>query len=207
VSADLGGLGASTSYRSNGRGGHLMFNSNQIVYAWDHVQAETGAPVSYYPVALYSIDHVGAHGNQFTFRVNSTTAAGNVTSNYRSPFTVGMPLVTQLFAGAHTVNVSHNRFEEGLGSTLFSAVVYGQFLGLLAHNQGSHEFAAYGSGYVTGSPQYAYSHPRISQFENQVLYASPSQLPGSSSTITRTGARTFFERQFRILDTAGAVSP
>ncbi|MGC4067393.1 MAG: hypothetical protein QM784_22660 [Polyangiaceae bacterium] len=212
TSPDLGGFGSSTAagnFRGNRRGGHLLFNSNQITFAWDHVLMGSGT-VSYYPVALYSLDHVGVHGNQLTFRVGSTTSPGNITTDYRSPFTVGAPLVTQLFAAGHTVNVAHNRFCEGLGSTLFSGVGYGQFLCLVAHNQGSHEFAAYGSGFVNtqlGTPGYAYSHPRVSQFENQVLYAAPAILPGARSSTSRTGARTFFERQFRILDTQGPVNP
>ena len=199
-------------FRSNGRGGHLLFSSNQVTFDWEVAPAASVTPVSYYPVALYSIDHVGAHGNQLLFRTTSTAAAGNVAapnnlagSGDSASFTVETPLVAQLFAGAHTVNLSHNRFSESLNSTVFSGVVYGQYLGLVAHNQGSHDFGCYGPALLNGSaPSYSpgsFGLLRLSKFGNQVLYGKPTALPGGSGNVTHTGARVFFERQFRIMDT------
>jgi hypothetical protein len=123
-------------------------------------------------------------------------------SSPTSPVRSAVPLVTQLFASGHTVNVSLNRFAESLDASLFSGVAYGQFLGIVANNQGSHTFGCYGPKLVNLGPPRAVAgeKPRNVLFGNQVLYGTPN-LPAPR------GLRVFFERQFRIVDDATVVYP
>jgi hypothetical protein len=194
-----------STFRANGRGGHLLFSSNQVAYAWDVTHPSGGSvPIAYYPVALYSLDHVGVHGNQLVCRTGTWSGYLDLLGRYAfsSPVPIDLPLVAQLFAGGHTVNVSLNRFAETLGSTMFSGVAYGQYLGIVANNQGSHAFGCYGPELVNGgSPLVeAGESPRFNSFCNQVLY-------GATTIPAPRGLRVFFERQFRILENANDVYP
>jgi hypothetical protein len=203
---ELQGFGDSAGWFANGRGGHLMFHSNQVTFAWDRVLYPTATSVvSYYPVALIGIDHVGVHGNQLEFRVNSSQAAGNLGTS-TVPFTVVTPLVTQLFASAHTVNVSHNRLAESLNATLFSAVTFSRFLGSIACNQGTHSFKALGPRNGSDTSHGEVANQRIQLFSNQVLYDWQGLPPGATANnYTPEGLRNFFEQHFNIVKEPGAT--
>ncbi len=96
-----------------GFGGHVLFNDNQVVLDWRVLAASNSRPLSYFPVAVVSLDHVSMRGNQFAFRMEELVS-GSPPSAINPANADEELLVATVFVLGATVDVSGNRAAEKL---------------------------------------------------------------------------------------------
>lgn len=121
-----------------GFGGPILFQNNQVVYDWSVVSPiPTTDPLSFFPVMVMSLDHVGANNNQFAMRHDLQT-----TFSEHTDFVEGFPVDTGVYShgffGGTTVELVDNRFAESVHSTYLSALAAGEMLTTVAFNQSTH---------------------------------------------------------------------
>jgi hypothetical protein len=152
-------------------GGPVLFHNNQVTYDWDFEITSPTPPVSSFPIALLSLDHVGASGNECALRLRGSTPPA-----FGSPggFAVNTPLLAHLFAVGGTVDVAGNRLAEEVSSIFFSIITFADVLNVTAYNQGTHLIVAFKKESI---PENGDDHFMFRQF-NQVLFrprSSPTE--------------------------------
>jgi hypothetical protein len=142
-----------------GTGGALQFHGNQVSYDWELRRlppprrnassangSERPTPLSFFPTALLTLDHLAISANQFAFRLQiqnpdiSLTGLPEGHKTIESPPPVGVlsqPLISNVFGIGGTVNVTGNRSSEQLGLTTASIVSIAEIQNLTAYNQSS----------------------------------------------------------------------
>lgn len=192
-----------------GNSGTLSFQNNQVSLDWEirRTPKLLGASLSFFPVALISLDHAGVLDNQFSFRLRgrrirqSPSPTRPALPNYQAP-TVGQVLVI----GA-TSNVSRNRFSEALGHTNFSLCSLSHLMTQVTFNQAAHELlVSHEPDFSSGAPlpqeegSDSSTFPVDDNFQyalrahNQVLFQPKKQdtllgVPGMSLTAWRSVRR------------------
>jgi hypothetical protein len=195
----------------SGDGGHVLFNDNQVVYDWQ-VQRLPSTFLSYFAVALVSLDHVGVHNNQFAFRMNldlqptppPVIPPPNPWGDDRppSPFTAEL-LLSNVFAMGATVHVTGNRVSEALEDTdsaLLSILSYGILLNTTALNQTSRCIAAFNRQFgdpINGAKNKDMMRFRIESLNLQMISEPvPAEEdpdnPASASTAPLTPCHAFY---------------
>ncbi|HVV50843.1 MAG TPA: DUF6519 domain-containing protein [Polyangia bacterium] len=161
-----------------GEGGAVVFANNQVVYDFTlrrPVPDGSTAPVSFFPVALLCLDHVGVTGNQFGLRFQA-----NVEPPEPPPFNGLSQILGQVLAIGATVNVTRNRASAGVGTVLLSLVAFDQIMGVMAANQTTHDIMIL-SNRVLESPF------DVQSDTNQVLLTSGSGSTGEFRPILQAG--------------------
>jgi Family of unknown function (DUF6519) len=121
-----------------GEGGAILFANNQVTYDFTVRRLpppDSTAPLSFFPVALLGLDHVGVTSNQFGMRLQFA-----VTSPPLPPGQTARILGQVLAIGA-TVNASRNRCASGVGAVVLSLITFGEIMSILAVNQTTHQNA------------------------------------------------------------------
>jgi hypothetical protein len=172
-----------------GQGGHTLFNDNQVVYDW-LVQRFPGTFLSYFAVAVISLDHVGMNGNQFAFRMNrdSSASAPLVIAPPSigagpNPFTPEL-LLSDVFAMGATVQVTGNRVSdalEDLESANLSILTYGILLNTTALNQTSRCVAAFNRQLVSPLGSLPTADVRRFRIEALNLVMASQKLPSEEA--------------------------
>jgi hypothetical protein len=124
-----------------GEGGAILFANNQVVYDFTVRRlppSDSTAPLSFFPVALLSLDHVGVTSNQFGMRLQFA----GVTPPTPPPFDGLTQVLGQVLAIGATVNMTRNRVAAGVATVSFSLVGFDQIMGVMAANQTTHDIAA-----------------------------------------------------------------
>jgi hypothetical protein len=157
-----------------GLGGGVLFHNNQVTFDWHVVRLPTnGAPLSFFPVAVLSLDHAGVNANQFALRLQAAPGLtlppfGSVLGQVVSPgigdpdlILSEEPLFGHVLIGGGTVEAVSNRFSEALiraaaagGGAPVQAVTpafvslatFGVLLNTTAFNQGTRPMLAYVAG-------------------------------------------------------------
>ena len=121
-----------------GDGGNVVFNNNQVTYDWVLRRippTRLRAPISYFPVALLSLDHLSLEGNQFAFRLRGLTER----SVFRVPVSgYKAPVFSHVFAVGATLQVGGNRFAESVTKTILSLLALAELMQVSTHNQSTH---------------------------------------------------------------------
>jgi hypothetical protein len=181
-----------------GAGGQIQFNNNHTVLDWQVVRPPTqGAPLSYFPVVLFTQDHVGLLGNHLALRVEGAT------EGFPRPFPSDpndqailtdafafQPVFSHVFAAGMTANVQFNRFSENVRATYLSLMSNGDLLNYSAYNQATHDIFAIATTRET-RPEFVQPAPE------QVLYAvHPGVHRGDAFEVVRRMTRTFLALTF-----------
>jgi hypothetical protein len=174
-----------------GAGGQVQFNNNQTVLDWQVARQPTqGAPLSFFPIAILSLDHTGMLGNQLAMRVE-----GDV-ENIPQPIPpmpsgdaavlealVFEPVFCHLFAIGVTTSIQFNRFSENVGGTFLSIMSNADTLQNTSYNQCTHDVFVIrtprDTGFLVTSP-------------NQIVFA---RIPGASDA---NGGVAEANRQFMV---------
>jgi hypothetical protein len=125
-----------------GEGGAILFTNNQVIYDWlvERLPSRASrAPVSFFPVALLSTDHVSMDGNQLGFRLRNVNSPSEITSPV-TPFLE--PVLGHVLTLGGTVQVSGNRISEKVQTVTLSLVSFSQLMNLTSFNQMTHEMFA-----------------------------------------------------------------
>ncbi len=138
-----------------GEGGSVLFTNNQVTYDWTVARTPaptSAAPLSFFPLAIIGLDHVGVMGNQLAVRLDvSQLSSDQLTDLERRralPIVADDELIlSQLFIIGTTVNVSGNRCSSGfhlepsitgpVPNSVLSILTFGETLSSLAINQTS----------------------------------------------------------------------
>jgi hypothetical protein len=129
-----------------GAGGGVLFANNQVIYDWDvkrPIVTVTGStvpvPLSYFAVMVLTLDHATCVGNNFALRL------GGVKQGSTPPPLDDLPepLVSNVFVGASTLQMSRNRFSENVLATTLSAVSGCTLMNITSGNIGTHPMFAY----------------------------------------------------------------
>jgi len=133
-----------------GGGGQIQFNNNQTVFDWAVFRPPTqGAPLSFFPVVLLTLDHLGMLGNHLALRtqVNPDVLTGVPLPQPGEPgdqqaFQAGFafePILSHVFAAGVTLNVHLNRMSENVRATYLSLLANADLLSYTAYNQATHD--------------------------------------------------------------------
>jgi hypothetical protein len=121
-----------------GHGGGVLFNHNQVTLDWILQRipvARLHAPISFFPVALLALDHLGVEGNQFAFRLRGLSSKSKFAipvRGYTEPV-----LAHALMIGA-TVQAGGNRFAESVRKTILSLLAIAELMHVTTYNQSTH---------------------------------------------------------------------
>jgi hypothetical protein len=149
-----------------GLSGTILFNNNQVLYSWDVQRPPlSGNPLSFFSALLISLDHITACKNHFSVRLKGETTFTPV------EFTT-TPLLADVFVGAATVEVMHNRLAEVIGKTTFSLITNADLLNITALNQSTHPVLV--TSQTTNSTDFRL--PYLLARDNQVLF-QPNTVP------------------------------
>lgn len=127
-----------------GESGLLSFQGNQVSLDWEvrRTPKLSGTSLSFFPVALISLDHTGVLDNQFSFRLRGVRIRQSPPLT-RSPLAFyPAPTVAQVLVIGATTNVSRNRFSEAMGQTNFSLCCLSHLMTQVTFNQAAHEILA-----------------------------------------------------------------
>ena len=136
-----------------GVGGGVLFANNQVIYDWDvkrpvpTVEASLPPPLSYFAVAVLTLDHLCCVGNNFAIRL------GGVDPGSTNPPVTGAfpeleadltePLLANAFLGGSTVQVARNRFAENVLASNLSMISGAELMNMTSGNLGTHPMFAY----------------------------------------------------------------
>ena len=185
-------------------GGAVLFQNNQVIFDWHVVRLPTTAtiPLSFFPVAILSLDHASVNTNQFALRLtpDSTLPAlppfGSVQAQTVPATGTGLPINEPIFGhvlvGGGTVEASFNRFSEAVNRrpapanppdvspVHVSLATIGNLFNTSAFNQGTAPIAAYIDS--TGTP--ALTPQSLFVGGNQVMFrrtdATQASINGSA---------------------------
>jgi hypothetical protein len=132
-----------------GEGGAILFSNNQVTYDWTVVRLpppSSVAQLSFFPVALLGLDHVGCSGNQLGLRLDVSRFTAQALSRLRALASVSAKelILSHLFVIGTTVEVTHNRCASGFTTTedaavgddvVLSIMTFAETLSSLALNQ------------------------------------------------------------------------
>ena len=191
-----------------GIGGGLEFNGNQVTYDWELKKlpplgrraAASGdqspppgtrvTPLSFFPVGLFTTDHLGLNGNQFSFRIQNSTGQPNLTvplghntlgdTNSEFRYVFREPLVANAFGIGATVQAIGNRCSEEIlllepnpnitpgtlaGRAAASLLTMAELHNVTAFNQGTRLIYGLNSGYSFVNEN------RTNPSDNQVMFS------------------------------------
>ncbi|HEY7371220.1 MAG TPA: DUF6519 domain-containing protein [Polyangia bacterium] len=138
-----------------GVGGAVLFVNNQIIYDWDvkrpvpTVEASFQPPLSYFAVAVLTLDHLCCVGNHFALRLGGVEGLTlNPPLTDPAPFPelealLTEPLLANAFLGGSTVQVARNRFAENVLATTLSMISGAELMNMTSGNIGTHPMFAY----------------------------------------------------------------
>jgi hypothetical protein len=136
-----------------GVGGAVLFVNNQVIYDWDvkrpvpTVEATIQPPLSYFAVAVLTLDHLCCVGNHFAIRLGGVEG-----QTFNPPITESFPelealltepLLANALLGGSTVQVARNRFAENVLATTLSMISAADLMNMTSGNQGTHPMFAY----------------------------------------------------------------
>jgi hypothetical protein len=131
-----------------GEGGPILFNNNQVTYDWQYKRvppAGSNAPLSFFPVALLALDHVGMQNNQFALRLEKSPSATLPTPPHPLPETrpaSGFPTIPHAYAHVFiigsTLNASRNRIASGIDHAALSLLTFTELMSQASANQMTH---------------------------------------------------------------------
>ncbi len=199
-----------------GVGGQVTFNNNQIVYDWSvrRIPRTGGAPLSFFPVVVFAMDHINMVGNQFSlelitsgeFDLPDVVLPASPTQGVAEPLDLGTPLFSNVLAAAPTVNVALNRFSESVGSTYLSLLANGDIMNATALNQSTHRIMTMLTGRAEGANEGATDTPtsliatfpdnvQFAKYQNQILFTPKDHL-GSVYLIIKLALQDFLVLTF-----------
>ena len=118
-----------------GLGGRVLFDNNQVILDWTvKRQPSRGLPLSFFPVVLLSLDHVGMEANQIALRLTGAGDTAPPDPNRK----IEQPLLSHVFAGGATLNVTGNRIAGTIRSAYFSLIGVAELAASITHNQTTH---------------------------------------------------------------------
>ena len=131
-----------------GGGGQIQFNNNHTVFDWSVTRTPTpGAPLSFFPVVLLTLDHLGMLGNHLALRVQGNALAGLPLPHPNNAgdaeaFAAGFafePILSHILAAGVTLNVQLNRISESVRASYLSLLANADLLNYTAYNQTTHD--------------------------------------------------------------------
>jgi len=125
-----------------GEGGAVLFNNNQVVFDWEVLRLPKVGfrpPLSYFPVALLTVDHLGIAGNQLFFRLRGQKIRNSPPMTSPPVFGFREPVLSHVFGVGATISVSGNRVSEAIEDAILSIFTVGELLNLSALNQSTHQ--------------------------------------------------------------------
>jgi hypothetical protein len=134
-----------------GDGGGVLFNNNQVTYDWAIRRLpvlRVGVPISFFPVSIISLDHVGLEGNQFAFRLAGLTSRSRFTPPVRG---LPEPVLAHVFALGATVQLGGNRLSETVGTSVLSLLGIAELMLTSSYNQSTHQVFLTTSGELSKS--------------------------------------------------------
>jgi len=187
-------------------GGAVLFQNNQVILDWHIVRlpAVTTTPLSFFVVAILSVDHAGVNTNQFALRLTpgaslpalppfGSVPAQTVPTTGAPALSINEPLFGHVLVGGGTVEASFNRFSEAVNRrgaaanppdvspVHVSLATIGTLMNTSAFNQGTAPIAAYIDS--TGAP--ALNAQSMFVGGNQVMFrrsdATQSSINGSAA--------------------------
>ena len=114
----------------------MSFSNNQVTYDWEVAQLDRVSPLddlSYYAVAILSLDHARVSGNQLALRIR----------NLPTPRPSNTRLVANLLVAGATVDVQGNRTSESIDDVQLSMLTMGLLLNNTQHNLSTHCIAVF----------------------------------------------------------------
>jgi hypothetical protein len=165
------------------QGGSLAFQNNQVTFDWEVEELPATGPLSYFPIALLSLDHVAMNGNQCALRLRGSLSLPQFGAPSPLPgndFIVHTPLFSHVLAAGGTVQVADNRFAEEVSATTFSAATYARMLNVTAYNQATHAIIAHKPLEPTNS-EFVFDEGNLIIFAERDL-SPPSTLTGFLGT-------------------------
>ena len=130
-----------------GGGGQIQFNNNQTVFDWQVVQPPTlGAPLSFFPVVLLTLDHLGMLGNHLALRVEGVPEGlplphpnGDGDAQAFEQGFAFEPILSHVMAAGVTINIQLNRMSENVRATYLSLLANADLLNYTAYTQTTHD--------------------------------------------------------------------
>jgi hypothetical protein len=184
-----------------GGGGQIQFNNNHTVFDWSVFRIPTqGAPLSYFPVVLLTLDHLGMLGNHLALRAQGNALAGLPLPHPNEPgdaeaFQQGFafePILSHILAAGVTLNVQLNRISENVRASYLSLLANADLLNYTAYNQTTHDVLSLRTQRLDTNPAYEKFTPtQVIYHVSPGLDASATPPPPSGDGRVRERLRVF----------------
>jgi hypothetical protein len=197
-----------------GEGGPILFNNNQVTYDWQYRRvppAGSGAPLSFFPVALLALDHVGVQNNSFALRLEKAPSVTLPTPPPPLPDVGGQqPSIVhayaQVFIIGSTLNASRNRIASGIDNVVLSLLTFTELMSVASANQSTHSILGIPnvSDPISGNPNGPASPYVLYQDDQTRISAGNQVMLSRTPPVVETLARSLRQGFVRLLRVPGA---
>jgi hypothetical protein len=199
-------LTTSPSFRTFiGTGGSILFAHNQVTLDWEVLRVpKVGVepPISFFPVALLTLDHLKILDNQFALRLRGPGI--NASPPHTNPPVAGFtePVLSNVFGLGATLVATGNRVSESVRDSILSLLTLSELMSSVTFNQSTHEIMTFNRSTIESPPH----PPHTDDFSaydlrqgNQVLFSATRFSPAADGASEQVQTLENFALQFLTL--------